>query len=76
MIRLERGFRFTIYYFSFTNILIFQLYGGSWGEKVCACKCRYLRGQKTALGHLELEIPAAVSLFIWVLGTKLGPLQD
>lgn len=50
--------------------------GGSWGEKVCVCKCRYLRGQKTAPGQLELEIAAAVSLFIWVLGTKLGPLQE
>lgn len=33
-------------------------------------------GQKRALDSLELELKVVVSGLTWVLGTKLGPLQE
>jgi hypothetical protein len=34
------------------------------------------RGQKRALDPLELELQMVVSCLVWMLGTKLGPLEE
>lgn len=62
---------------AFTTLSTFRFLTRFYFYDVCvgmACQCRSCGNQKRALDTLELE--AAVSRLMWVLGTELSSLQE